>query len=559
VKNIFRKSTYLGVLFLVLSGLISCEEDFTDLGSGVVSNTKFSTGEVILEVEITQNNIAAVRADNIGVGLLGEYWLGVYDKPYAKKIEAGFVSQLSLPSGLKTSEVVIDGDTIYNLDKVVLKLPYTAVLESTESNGKLNFRLDSILGNRLDSTQLEVYRSGTFINELNPSDPSKLNSFSSDFIYEEKELLTAASGFKFMPNAAVDTSFYFNRFDRSSDVNSTTVVKDTLNISDGDAVAAPFLAIPLDLDEMKRLFWDKFEDVEFLSSTEFQNYFRGIILKSKGTDGSLVPFNLASTPAPSIEFLYSRTVLENDVVTENSTDSYSFNLSNYRNSTYNMSPAAMPAPNENFVIQGTAGSSATVKILGVNLVDLKEENPSDAILQYEDKDANNDGFLDLQELASIKDASINELGLLVNDASLTFNVNETTSSDANILPQKLLIYKNIDNSGSIVPTHIEDSYKEPAFFGGNLFLSEEEKPEGYNFKITEYVSSLLDGSIDDFSTLELKVFNTLTDTPISVTGALDLNVKTYNWNPRSVILLNGDKAANGIKKAQLKISYSKKN
>ena len=104
-----------------------------------------------------------------------------------------------------------------------------------------------------------------------------------------------------------------------------------------------------------------------------------------------------------------------------------------------------------------------------------------------------------------------------------------------------------------MPTHIEDSYDEPAFFGGNLFLSEEEKPESYNFKITEYISSLLDGSIDDFSTLELKVFNTLTDTPE------DLNVKTYNWNPRSVVLLNGDKAANGIKKAQLKISYSKKN
>ena len=130
MKNIFRKSTYFGVLFLVLSGLISCEEDFTDVGSGVVSNTKFSTGEVVLEVEITQNNITSVRADNIVLGLLGEYWLGVYNKPYAKKIEAGFVSQLSLPSGLKTSEVVIDGDTIYNLDKVVLKLPYTAVLES---------------------------------------------------------------------------------------------------------------------------------------------------------------------------------------------------------------------------------------------------------------------------------------------------------------------------------------------------------------------------------------------------------------------------------------------
>jgi hypothetical protein len=548
VKNIYTKSTYFGALFLVLSGLISCEEDFTDIGSGVVSNTKFSTGEVFLEVEITQNNIASVRADNIGISLLREYWLGVYNKPYAESVQAGFVSQLNLPSGLKTSGATLDGDTIYSLDKVILKLPYTSVLEGTEADGKLKFRLDSILGNPLDSTQLEVYRNGTFINRLNPSNPSQVNSFPSDFEYEEQELLTATTGFKFIPSAG-DTAFYFDRFDRSSDVNSATAIQDTLNLLNGDAQAAPFLAIPLDLDEMKRLFWDKFEDAEFLSSTEFQNYFRGIILKAKGTDGSLVPLNLDASPSPSIDFLYSKTILENNVVTENSTASYSFNFANTRNSTYKMSAPTISVPEDNFVIQGMAGSSATIKILGVNLAAVKAENPTDAILEYEDKDANNDGFLDLQELAAIKDAG--SLGLLVNDASLTFKVNETASSDANILPQKLIIYKNIDNAGAVTPTHIEDSYTESPFFGGSLFLSEEEDAGSYNFKITDYISSLIDGSIDNFSTLELKVFNTLTDLPVSSTGVLDVNVKTYNWNPRSVLLLDGDTAA------QLKISYSK--
>jgi hypothetical protein len=548
VKNIYIKSTYIGVLFLVLSGLTSCEEDFTDIGSGVVSNTKFSTGEVVLEVEITQNNIASVRADNIGISLLSEYWLGIYNKPYAEKVQAGFVSQLSLPSGLKTGRANLEGDTIYNLDKVVLKLPYTAVLGNIDADGNRIYKLDSILGDISIPTELEVYRNGTFLNKLNPSDPSKSNSFSSDFVYEEQELLTAAAGFTFMPSPS-DTAFYFNRFDRSSDVNSVTVVQDKLNLFNGDAQAAPFLAIPLDLDEMKRLFWDKFEDAEFLSTTEFQNYFRGIILKAKGTDGSLVPFNLAASPAPSIDFLYSKTILENNVVTENSTASYSFNLANTRNSTYKMSSPAIPVPNENFVIQGMAGSSATIKILGVNLAALKAESPTDAILEYEDKDANNDGFLDLQELAAIKGAE--SPSLLVNDASLTFKVNEAASSDVNILPQKLIIYKNMDNSGIVTPSHIEDSYTESPYFGGNLFLSEEEKPESYNFKITDYISSVLDGSIDAFSTLELKVFNTITDLPVNSTGALDVNVKTYNWNPRSVLLLKGSTAA------QLKISYSK--
>ena len=152
--------------------------------------------------------------------------------------------------------------------------------------------MDSILGNPSIPTELEVYRNGTFINRLDPADPSKENSFSSDFVYQEEELLTAA-GFTFKPSA-VDTVFYFNRADRSIALNSATSIQDTLKLSTASSLAAPFLAIPLDLDEMKRLFWDKFEDPDFSSSAEFQTYFKGIILKTKGADGALVPINLAS-------------------------------------------------------------------------------------------------------------------------------------------------------------------------------------------------------------------------------------------------------------------------
>ena len=554
--NIFKKHTYVGVLFLSLAGIVSCEKDFTDIGTGVISNTEFSTGEVVLEVEIIQNNITSVRADNISLNTLEEYWLGVYNTPYAEKIEAGFVSQLSLPSDLVVSEASInDTTTVYSLDKVILKIPYTSVFVSKEADGKSKFRLDSILGNPSIPTELEVYRNGTFINRLDPADPSKENSFSSDFVYQEEELLTAA-GFTFKPSA-VDTVFYFNRADRSIALNSTTSIQDTLKLSTASSLAAPFLAIPLDLDEMKRLFWDKFEDPDFSSSAEFQTYFKGIILKTKGADGALVPINLASESTPSIDFFYAKTILKGSDVIENTTSTYSFPLSNARSSTYTMSPASMSVPNENFIIQGTAGASATVKILGVNLLELENSNPLDPILEYKDKDVNNDGFLDLEELASLTD-EINQEGLLVNDALLTFYVNTVASPDADILPQKLLIYKNIEMNGRVTPTHIEDSYTEFASFGGGLLLDEDGTPERYNFKVTDYISNLLDGTNDDLPTLELKVFNKATDLPVNGSGALDVSVKTYNWNPRAVLLLNGDNTTNGVKKAQLKISYTEK-
>jgi hypothetical protein len=89
-------------------------------------------------------------------------------------------------------------------------------------------------------------------------------------------------------------------------------------------------------------------------------------------------------------------------------------------------------------------------------------------------------------------------------------------------------------------------------------LGEDGAPESYNFKITDYISNLLDGATEEFPTLELKVFNQITDVPLSGAGVLDVNVKTYNWNPRSVLLLNGESAANGVGKAQLKISYTER-
>ncbi|WP_299666863.1 DUF4270 family protein [uncultured Polaribacter sp.] len=554
MKNFIRKSVYIGVVLFVVSFVISCEEDFTDIESGVISNTKFSTGEVVLDLEISSINIESIIADNIGLPVLQnnsrpqvDYWLGVYKKENAKNLEAGFVSQISLPSILKTSEDVIDGDTIYNLDQVVLKIPYTAVSLGANSEGITTYRLDSILGNTAVATAIEVYQNPTFLSVLNPANPAKINSYPSNFDYQETELLSAAD-FSFTPSAT-DTIFEFDRIDRSVDVNNTSTVKDTLKVMGAANVPVPFLAIPLDLNKMKTTFWDKFNEAEFSSSDAFQDYFRGVILKAKGSDGALVPFNLSSNSEASIDFLYSKTILKDAVVDTIIKEDYSFSLTGIQNNMYK-TDNIIPQPTNSFVVQGTAGLSAEIKILGVNLANLDSEDP---FLVYANKDVDNNNYLDLEELASIKDVGNNEFGFLINDADLTFVVNSALSSNADVLPQRLYVYQNKDNgNGGVTPTHVSDSYEEGASFNGNLFTNDADVPEDYTFKITDYISDIMDRSSDDFSPLVLKVFN-VTDNPV-ITGFLNQNVLQYNWNPRSVVLFN----ENGDKKARLKISYTKK-
>ncbi|QTD39341.1 DUF4270 family protein [Polaribacter batillariae] len=556
MKNSIRKTAQVGALFLVFAGVISCENNFTDIETGVISNTKFSTGQIELDLKISTINIESIVADNIGLPILQnnarlnvDYWLGVYKNKHAKTIKAGFVSQLRLPSGLKTSEVIKDGDTIYNLDKVVLKLPYTATSLGANSSGVVTYRLDSILGNSLAETTIEVYRNPTFLNTLNPANPAKRNSYASNFDYKETELLSEAKGFSYIPMANKDTIFKFDRIDRSIDVNSTDFVKDTLKVLNNTNVPVPFLAIPLDLDKMKTSFWDKFNDPEFSSSQEFQNYFRGIILKAKGEDGTLVPFNLSPTSQASVDFLYSKTIIKDNKVDNVVKESYSFSFLGIQNSIYEVDNV-VPTPANSFIVQGTAGIKAKIEILGVNLLTLKEDDP---FLVYADKDVDNNNYLDLKELASIKDVANNELGFLINDADITFMVNNTLSSDADILPQRLYLYKSEDKGNNVVrSTHISDSYRETASFSGVLSKTDDDVPEKYTFKITDYVSDLLDGSSTEFTPLVLKVFNT-TDNPL-ITGFLNENVLEYNWNPRSVVLFD----ENSDKKAKLKISYTKK-
>ena len=532
-----RKIGVLGISLLCFAAIVSCEKDFNDIGTSVVNNTKFETGEILLDVEIETIDISrsnpnttnslykSVRADNISIGALGEYWLGVYNNDNYKAIEASFVSQLGFLKNPKIKDVKAatkDGeiDSIYVLDKVILKLPYTATNIGKESDGKPKFRLDSVLGNTSISTSLKVYRNGTFLNSLDPTNPANSNSFQSDASYTEEKLLNENTGFTFIPSPK-DTMLILTR-----NISNGNTYKDTIKLAN----KVPFLTIPLDMTEMKMLFWDKFEDGEFSTSDAFNNYFKGLIVKAEGSDGSMIPLSLLGTAASaSLDFHYTITRFEKKdgqatlVLKDTLPSTYSFPLSGVRNSMYKMANAStISAPANNFTIQGTAGTMARIKILdNTKLQELRANN------------------------------------WLINDALFTFHINETINTDKNIVPQRLFLYQDKAKTATTTsPTQISDAYKETSTFGGFIQLSTDNKPEKYNFRITDYISDLLDGTTSDISPLVLKVYNTPTDNAIT-NNILDTNVKTYNWNPRGVTLLDGNEAVNGVKRAVLKISYSK--
>lgn len=518
-KNI-RKSVYLGVFVFLSIIVASCEKDFTDIGSNVISNTKFETNSISIDIVAENSPLEKIQSDNIS-RQLGQYLLGVYNSPDYEKIEASIVSQLTMPSGLKLVENTYGADTtvVTKIDTVFLKIPYQVSFKDP-ADASSGYELDSIIGDASKPFNLNVYRSNTYINRFNPTDPSKINSFYSNDVFEKiGQPLNAQQNFPFTPNKN-DTVLIVKRRLYNDVVHATDTLK--LFASTANVVPIPFARIPLDKNEIKQLFLDQYETADFASQEAFNNYFRGIILEASGNEGSLASLNFNNTNnttlIPSLEIYYTNTVLKGaTTVVDTITKANSFALSGFRVNTFKNNDKVYPINNE-IKIQGTAGSEADVTLLDQNTID------------------------DLRS----KD-------WLINDASITFYINQ--AADTTALPYRLYLYNTDGDLSNPSFSQVKDAVSEAQAGGikGSLVRDANGKKEKYVFSVTDYVSDIVAGEINTVLKLKLKTFNT-TDLP---TSASDFVFRNYSWNPKAVTLFNNS-PTNGTKKSTLKISYSKR-
>ena len=530
MKKVIKKSFYVGVVLSIFSGVISCEKDFKDLGTSIINNTKFNTKDTVLDIVLTNSPLERLKSDNIS-SEQGQYLLGVYNHSDYEKIEASIISQIAINPELKLVENTYGADTtvISTIDTVYLKLPYQSTLDQATSSGP-EYSLDSIVGDQTKEFSLNIYQLDTYLSTLNPVDPSKLNSYDSDhpFVKTGSEL-NATPNFQFKPNyavinsglstekkVAIDTMMIIKR--RLS--NSNVYDKDTIkySIATINHSPLPFARIPLDEVKFKQLFLDKYESSDFESQNAFNNYFRGLILEATGNDGSLISFDFQNENPelnPSIEVYYTNTVLKaGTTVIDTIKKRNTFSLAGIRSNSFKMGNRVYPVNNE-VKIQGAAGSEAKLDILiGNQINELRAKN------------------------------------WLINDASITLYINK--NADTASLPRRLFLYKNgLSSTSQPVFSQIKDSYSElDATFGGYL-ATDNSVPDSYTFRITDYISDILSGATDYAPSLKLKNFNT-SDLPVS-----DSIFRLRNWNPKAVTILNHS-SSNGVRKAQLKISYSEK-
>lgn len=497
---------HLGLFSLVFITLISCEKEIETIGVNLVDNNNFSTNKDISEVITTNEDILRVPASGIA-----QYLLGVYSDNEFGTLKASIVSQLGLPL---TGDAYTYG-TNYGIDSVLMVIPYQSTKETEKyADGKPKFSIDSVIGDTDVAFQLGVYELKTFLNTLDPNDPSKPAIYYSDKEFQKGDVPFYSGNFKVNPN---DTVSYIKRY-----MPNAVTFYDIDTIKQVDL--SPSIKFPLNENLIKQIFVDNAAGAEFQSLDAFQHYFRGFYIEAEAlTSNKAHLISLDMTNAKMIIY-YSKDEDEGATVDLNGNKingelgvrtkhNFEFAFGVIKSNVLKRDLAPHQSGVDRLYVQGAAGSIATIKLFNnVNLVDLQDNN------------------------------------WLINDANLIFYVDQNAAS--NIAPEQLFIYNYTENlQFTDVMTEGIDAV------GGKLERDDDGKPYRYVFKITDYISRLLKTDEPlELVEIGLKVYNS-SDTPSAFD---DIKIREYSWTPKGVVLYGQDLSF-GDKRVKLEISYSKIN
>ncbi len=529
---IFRN---IGAGVLCLLGIASCEKDLEDIAVDLAGQRPFGVGDSILEVVAYNISVDSNRTDNNDPDRLPLYLYGLNRDNDFGRTQSKLVTQVYLP----TLQSVNFGNNAV-VDEVVVELPYFYTLDGqqgaidpdtgepiTDENGDTlqvpNFLLDSVYGNTDVEFQARIFELGTFLNTLDPEDPTKSKTYYSNRDFEVRDLLHEGQ----VNVDRNDTVYYVER--RFLDGDESTV--DDIDTIKLDPVS-PSLKFRLDKQFFQERFIDHDNPADFDNNDNFTRYFRGLYIDALGVDGALMNLSLGGA---TMTIYYSNDVIGNEPDGEDTngngipgetdvlitvkqrltfpfggvaTGLYDRDYGGSTLDSYLINPDSINGEPSLFV-QGASGSEALIELFS-------EEN--------------------LEEMRS--------KNWLINEANLVMYVD----GDQDEVPVRLLLYKYDFDS------YIDDLYDArfgPDQFGGFLEYDGDGNPELYRFRITKYMTDLLRSTGQGkVSKLALKNY-VRTDIPIFP----DTIVPDWNYVPKGVVL-HGNRSSNSEKRMVLEIYYS---
>ena len=544
----FLRTPYSKVLvfFCFIAFTLCCEEDYTEIGTDVINNQNISIDNQSYPAKTYNKRITPFQSNNLPSNLLGYY----YD-PNFGGTTAHFLSQLT-PQNFSPS---FGNNPV--LDSVFLTIPY-----SSKTDGE-TYTLDSLYGN--GPIKLSVFKNNFFLRNFDPG--SDLDDFQA---YYSNGALSASEGLN-PADLEAQLLYTSNEFVPSNE----SIDLEEIN-EDGERFVsetlAPSLRIRLDNSDMlpqdfwETLIFDKEDDDELSSASNFYNYFRGLYFKVEpvnSSSGSMVQLNFSSASA-HVKLHYSfESDPDEDGGTTTNQGVYQLNFSGNRTTLFenNFNTGFLQAIDAADEIQGDAqlflkGGEGSMAVVELFSEDEAGNDFDDFITDF--REIINEGQPDEERI----------IKRLINEAYLEFYVDEASLDTNTDFPNRIYVY-DLDNNTPLLD-YTQDSSVNTSTSDSKFIhlvpLNVETDDQGntykkYKVRLTSHLNNII---VNDVTNLRLGVV-----VSSNVGAAINQKLLIYDplvkgipagtiLSPKGVIL-HGSNSNDPLKKVKLNIYYSQVN
>ena len=544
----FLRTPYSKVLvsFCFIGFTLSCEEDYTEIGTDVINNQNISIDNQSYPAKTYNKRTTPFQSNNLPSNLLGYY----YD-PNFGGTTAHFLSQLT-PQNFSPS---FGNNPV--LDSVFLTIPY-----ASKRDGEA-YTLDSLYGN--GPIKLSVFKNNFFLRNFDPG--SDLDDFQA---YYSNGALSASEGLN-LADLEAQLLYISDEFAPSN----ATIDLEEIN-DDGETFVSetltPSLRIRLDnpdilpQDFWENLIFEKEDDDELSSASNFYNYFRGLYFKVEPvspSSGSMVQLNFSSASAHvKLHYSFESDPDDNGDTTINQ-GVYQLNFSGNKTTLFenNFNTGFLQAIDAADETQGDAqlflkGGEGSMAVVELFSEDEAGNDFDDFITDF--REIINEGQPDEERI----------IKRLINEAYLEFYVDEASLDINTDFPNRIYVYDleyNVPlldyNQDSSVNTSTSDSK-----FIHLVPLSVETDDQGntykkYKVRLTSHLNNII---VNDVTNLRLGVV-----VSSNVGAAINQKLLTYDplvkgiptgtiLSPKGIIL-HGSNSSDPLKKVKLNIYYSQVN
>ena len=517
-----KNTKHFLALLLVALLLMSCDEEYNTIGSGLVNEDHFQLIEDF-DSELRTEQIyfgklspqpLPIQTDNLSYNTLG-----YYNHPVYGGTTANILSQVDL------SEYGKDFGVNPVITKVVLSVPYFSTKTGVEDDGTGIYELDSLYTTTpATGINLKLFRSNYFLNDFDANneeqkyysneDNISLPGIEGDLLYEDTDFKPFNSELSIIDPDGGDPTLLTPRLRVDSSVGGSNL----------DATDFNWLIDPAN-------------ETDLSSASNFNNFYRGIYFKATSTSAEGVLLGLDLNQA-EIEVFYTYDDPEGGADPLESSIKILF--SGKKVNTFDNNFTYPDLAEESKYLNGGQGAMMAIDL-------------------FAGDDDDNDGVSN--KLEALRDRDV-----LINEASLEFYVDQSTPMGGEHESERIFLY-DIENNKTLLDYQFDGTSDADTNLTQLNHLGKLERDASgngvkYKIRITEHITDLIRNDSTNvklgvvvvnnvlaLGSSEVKGFET-------IPGGLPESISSSSVNTHKGTVLYSENATDDDKKLKLRLYYT---